>query len=143
MRTLVVIALLSLMLWNCSGTSSAVIPNHNPASISKDSVRIANDELEYEIIIFDPGFVSWLNSAARPRGYYDQYFLESRNRLWVLEYNLRVNEPFRYSPNLYVMNIDYQRGVDYGYEVNYLLYNYLVYFQLTHKQNLGNFAARP
>lgn len=143
MRTLVVIALLSLMLWNCSGTSSAVAPTRESAAVAKDTVRIANDELEYEIIIIDPGFTSWLNSVARQRGYYDQSFLESRNQLWVMEYNLRVNQPYRYSPNLYTLAIDYQRGIDYGYEVNYLLYNYLVYFQLTHKQNLGNFAARP
>lgn len=127
--------------------------NSNPKNITfsnevdrqtkNDTIRIANDELEYEIIIIDPGFTSWLNSVARQRGYYDQSFLESRNQLWVMEYNLRVNQPYRYSPNLYTLAIDYQRGIDYGYEVNYLLYNYLVYFQLTHKQNLGNFAARP
>lgn len=126
-----------------SNPKNITISNEVDRQTKNDTVRIANDELEYEIIIIDPGFTSWLNSVARQRGYYDQSFLESRNQLWVMEYNLRVNQPYRYSPNLYTLAIDYQRGIDYGYEVNYLLYNYLVYFQLTHKQNLGNFAARP
>ena len=37
-----------------------------------DTVRIANDELEYEVIIIDPGFSTWLNSTALPRNYYSQ-----------------------------------------------------------------------
>jgi hypothetical protein len=31
-----------------------------------DTIRIANDELEYEVIIIDPGFNTWLVSRAFP-----------------------------------------------------------------------------
>jgi hypothetical protein len=34
------------------------------------------------------------------------------------------------------MTINYDQNVDYGYEVNYLIYNYMVYFQNTFKQKL-------
>jgi hypothetical protein len=37
--------------------------------------------------------------------------------------------------NLYEMTINYNQNIDYGYEVNYLIYNYMVYFQNTYKQN--------
>ena len=101
-----------------------------------DTIRIANDELEYEVIIIDPGFSSWLASTAQSRNYYSQSYLESKNRIWVSEWNSRVLQPQRYSPNLYEMTINYEPNIDYGYEVNYLLYNYMVYFQNTYKQKL-------
>jgi len=143
MRILICIAFISLLIWSCSGTTKSVVSKTNDSSISNDTIRIANDEIEYEIIIIDPGFTSWLNSVAMQRGYYNQSFLESRNRIWVTEYNKRVNQPQLFNPNLYMLTIDYRSGIDYGYEVNYLLYNYLVYFQTVNKQNLGTFVARP
>ncbi len=112
-------------------------------NIANDTIRIANDELEYEIIIIDPQFNGWYKAYARPRGYYNQSYLEARNRIWVLEYNLRAMNPISFDPNLYPISIDYQNNIDYGYEVNYMLFNYLVYFQMTQHQKLGGFVARP
>ena len=107
-----------------------------------DTVSISNDELEYQIIIIEPGFNFWLASRARPEGYYSQQYLESRNLIYVTEWNNRVMQPFRFNPNLYEMQIDYSPGIDYGYEVNYKLYNYFIYFQLTYKQQLAGFVPR-
>ena len=107
-----------------------------PTGTANDTVRIANDELEYEIIIIDPGFNTWLASRARPRGFYSQQHLESKNRFWVTEWNNRFMQPRRYG-DLYQMQIDYRPGINYGYEVNYMLYNYLVYFQQSNGQRLG------
>lgn len=106
------------------------------SAVTNDTVRIANDELEYEVIIIDPGFPKWLATRARPRSYYSQEHLETKNRFWVTEWNIRAMQPQRYG-DLYLMQIDYQNNINYGYEVNYLLYNYLVYFQITNKQRLG------
>ncbi|WP_333809657.1 DUF6146 family protein [Flavobacterium sp.] len=110
--------------------------------LESDTIRISNDAIEYEVIIIDGGFTSWFNSYAKPRNYYSQSYLEARNRVWVLEWNRRALLPSQYNPNLYEMTINYQTNIDYGYEVNYMLYNYLVYFQLTHKQKLGGFVPR-
>jgi hypothetical protein len=110
---------------------------------SKDVVRIANDSLEYEVIIIDPGFNSWLASNARPRGFYSESYLESRNQIYVTEWNIRASQPQLYNPNLYEVRIDYNPSIRYGYEVNYLIYNYMVYFQITNKQQLGGFVPRP
>ena len=107
-----------------------------------DTVRIANEETEYEIIIIDPGFNLWLQSIARPEGYYSQSFLENRNQFLVLEWNQRVLQPSRFNPNLYMLQIDYQPDIDYGYEVNYKLYNYFIYFQRKYRQRLGPFIPR-
>lgn len=101
---------------------------------TQDTVRIANEELEYEILIIEPGFYNWL-ATQYPRGYYGQEYLERKNLQWVLEWNRRVMNYQRYSPNLYQLEINYQSNIDYGYEVNYLLFNYFVYFQRTYNQD--------
>jgi len=62
--------------------------------------------------------------------------METRNYFFIAEYNRRVLDPYRYSPDLYEMRIDYDRNIRYGYEVNYLLYNYFLYFQQQYKQKL-------
>lgn len=110
---------------------------------TSDVVRIANDSLEYEVIIIDPGFNSWLASNAKPRGFYSESYLEGRNLIYVNEWNIRASQPQLYNPNLYELRIDYNPNIHYGYEVNYLIYNYMIYFQITNKQQLGGFVPRP
>jgi len=135
-----VLFLVGIILITCkSRTTGAIQVNH----AVKDTVKIANDSLSYEIIIVEPGFYSFLNGTARPRNYYSQHFLEERNRLFVLEWNIRVDMPFVYPPDLYGWHIDYNSTIDYGYEVNYLLYNYFIYFQMRYHQKLSGFIPRP
>lgn len=122
---------------------TASIPqNTYKPKLESDTVRIANDKIEYEVIIIDGGFTSWFNSFAKPRSFYTQSYLEARNRFWVQEWNRRAMMPSQYNPNLYEMTINYETHIDYGHEVNYMIYNYLLYFQLQNKQQLGGFQAR-
>lgn len=139
-KYIVSIFLFIAFLVGCS-SKKAVNSNSNTPAISGDTLRIANEKLEYEVIIIDAGFNSWFYQYAKPREFYQQSYLEARNRFWVLEYNRRANN-MQYNRNLYEMPINYDSVTDYGFEVNYLLYNYLVYFQLTNKQQLGGFVAR-
>jgi len=101
----------------------------------QDTIRIANDSLEYEIIIIEVGFDSWLVTQ-RPKEFFSESFLETRNRFYVQTYNQRVLEPQRYDPNLYFQQINYEPNIHYGLDVNYLLYMYFEYFQKKYKQNL-------
>ena len=71
-----------------------------------------------------------------------QSYLEGRNRVYVTEWNNRFLQANSYNSNLYEMRIDYSPAIDYGYEVNYLLYNYLIYFQIKNKQQLAGFVPR-
>ena len=107
---------------------------------TSDTIRIANDQLEYEVIIIDAGFNSWLAAYGKPRNFYTQNYMEQRNRIWVNQWNQNVIAGPR--RDLFEMNINYDVQTDYGYEVNYLLYNYLTYFQLTNNIQLGGFNAR-
>lgn len=120
----------------CSTTNSKFPTNKKPIASQSDTVRIANEELEYEVIIIDIGFNTWLNSIALPRNYYSQTFLENKNQFYITEWNIRASQPMLYNPNLYEMIINYNPTINYGYEVNYLIYNYMIFFQNTYKQNL-------
>ena len=125
---------------SCNTTKSTKISTDKPLATQNDTIRIANDELQYEVIIIDPGFSIWLVSRAYPRNYHSQSYMENKNQLYVSEWNNRVLQPQRYNSNLYEMTIDYQPNIDYGYEVNYLIYNYMIYFQNTYKQNLYGYV---
>lgn len=144
MKHFIYFLLIISFLISCNTSKNANLnsPKEIDSTIKNDTVTISNDELEYEIIIIEPGFNSWLISNAKPRGFYSQTFLESRNQIYVTNWNIRVLQPSYYKPNLYEMQIDYQSSIDYGYEVNYLLYNYFIYFQLHYKQRLGPFTPR-
>ncbi len=107
-----------------------------------DTVEIKSDTTEYEIIIIEPGFNFWLNSIARPKGFYSQPYLENRNQIMVMNWNQRVLEPLRFNPNLYELQINYDPNIDYGYDVNFKLYNYFIYFQRKYNQRLGPWLPR-
>lgn len=139
---LYIIILLTILGIILSCNSSKNISDNDKPILESDTIRIANDEIEYEVTIIDAGFSSWFNSRGKPRGFYSQNYLEARNRLWILEWNRRAMMPTQYNNNLYEMQINYDTFTDYGYEVNYMIYNYLVYFQLTNNQKLGGFQAR-
>lgn len=111
-------------------------------SQDEEEVEIKDEESEYEIIIIEPGFNVWLQSIARPEGYYSQSFLENRNQIMVINWNQRVLQPQRFNPSLYELQINYDPNIDYGYEVNYKLYNYFIYFQRKYNQRLGPFIPR-
>lgn len=104
--------------------------------ISNDTIMITNKNVDYEIIIIDPGFNIWLQSTAQAKGYYSQNYLEIKNNIMATNWDIRVLTPNKYSSNLYTMRIDYDINVNYGYKVNYLLYNYFLYFQQEYNQNL-------
>lgn len=144
MKTITTLIIILLLFVSCkSYQSNQTINNELEDSLVKsDTVSISSDETDYEIIIIEPGFNGWLQSTARPEGYYSQSFLEGRNRLYVQAWNQRNLQPHTYDPNLYELRIDYDPFTDYGYDVNYKLYNYFIYFQLKYKQRLSSFYPR-
>jgi len=111
---------------------------HTKSKIAKeqigDTIRIANDSLDYEILIFEQGFNTWLITQ-KPKTYYSVNYLESKNIRFTSEYNRRVfSSP--YSQDLYIQEINYEPTIHYGLDVNYILYNYFIFFQEKYNQNL-------
>jgi hypothetical protein len=132
MKYLLVILVAIVVFHSCDSSKSAMKGTAD-TGVTNDTIRIANDSLEYEILIIEPGFNTWILTQP-PKGYYGIPFLESRNRNFVYEYNNRVLNPQRYSVILYPQQINYEMGTHYGLEVNYMLYNYFLYFQKRYKQ---------
>lgn len=128
-----------IFLFSCNSNKN--FSTENSEKLSSDTIHISNPDLEYDVIIIDGGFTSWFNSYAKPKDFYSQSYLEARNRIWIMEWNNRFRNPLRYG-NIYDMPIDYDNTTNYGYHVNYMIYNYLVYFQITNNQQLGGFQAR-
>ncbi|MCA0152965.1 DUF6146 family protein [Winogradskyella vincentii] len=144
MKKLLPIIIVIALIASCKSYNTSQVINHDTEDslVKTDTVSISSDETDYEIIIIEPGFNNWLLSTARPRGFHSQQFLESRNQLLVQSWNQRNLQPQVFDPNLYELRIDYDNLTDYGYEVNYLLYNYFIYFQLKYNQRLTSLVPR-
>jgi len=102
--------------------------------LPENAVRIANDTLEYEIIIIDIGFDTYLASIAKPISFHSLSFLESKNRYYVTIWNQRARDLSRYNPNIYENIIEYDSSENYGLEVNYKLYNYFKFVEYKYHQ---------
>jgi hypothetical protein len=95
----------------------------------------AVDSLEYKLIVFEPGFDAWL-SMKPPMNFYSKEYYESRNRIFVVEWNYRYEHPMKYG-DIYDTRIEYYQGVDYGIELNYRLYYYFRFFEETNHVKLS------
>ena len=112
-------------------------PTKNNSEIKEQPVVIENEALEYQIIIIDQGFTSYLNNTARSKDYYSESYLKNKNRIYVAAWNNRVRNPQKYNSNIYENIIDYQQNVDYGLEVNYKLYWYFKFAEQKYKMRLN------
>lgn len=111
-------------------------PVKNSKKSEEKPVIISNDSLEYEVVIFDIGFTLYLNTTARPMGYYSLNYLENRNNIYVTIWNSRVLNPSKFKPSIYQNIIDYNPQIRYGLEVNYKLFNYFQFAQQKYKIRL-------
>ena len=133
MKNLIYFFAIALTVISCGTTNTK-----NTSDSKKDieeAVVISNDSLEYEIIIYDIGFSTYLNTIAKPMGYHSQNYLEAKNNFYVAEWNIRANNPIRYG-DIYENQIEYSTNIDYGLEVNYKLYNYFKFFEKKYKVRL-------
>lgn len=144
MKKIIPFIIVLILIASCKSYNNVqTINNENENSLIKsDTVSISSDESDFEIIIIEPGFNAWLAGTARPRGFHSQQWLKSRNDLLVQSWNQRNMQPSVYDPNLYELRINYDTRTDYGYDVNYKLYNYFLYFQLKYNQKLTSFIPR-
>lgn len=114
-------------------TSCASTLNTNKTTTETDipanAVRIANEDLSYEIIIIDIGFNTFLASTSKTMSYYSESFLEQKNKYYVTIWNQRARNLLRYNANIYENVIDYDFNTHYGLEVNYKLFQYFKFVE--------------
>lgn len=136
MKNIIILIFIIIIAISCKTSKQTINTNTKPQAQVGDTLKISSDKLEYDIIIIEPGFNSWLVSTAKPVNFYTQAFLENKNLRYVQEWNQRVMQPSQFNTNLYELQINYRQGIDYGYDVNYKLYNYFIFFQNRYNQNL-------
>lgn len=130
--------ILSILIASCSSSTLK-----SSLKMKEKPVVIANDSLEYEIIIFDIGFTLYLNSVARPMNYYSQNYLENKNNIYVTNWNMRALNPSRFDSSIFENLIEYNPQVNYGLEVNYKLFNYFQFAQQKYKIRLDGGSGPP
>jgi hypothetical protein len=116
---LVIGILLGLLAVSCKTPAGVTAPDQK--------VEVQEDSLEYELIIWDAGFESYLASQP-PASFYAQSYYESWNRQYVQEWNYRHSNSGRYG-RFYQTWIDYDPHKDYGLELNYRLYYYFQFIR--------------
>jgi hypothetical protein len=93
-------------------------------------IEAVDDSTEYELIVFDPGYESFLITQPYPKNYYSNEYYKNWNIQYVTEWNYRYDHPDVYG-DFYETRIDYDPSIDYGLNFNYRLYQY---FQFIDKQ---------
>jgi hypothetical protein len=129
MKHLLSFITIALLIVSC-GTSNKINTKTSEKNL-EEAIVIENDSLEYQIIIFDPGFGLYLNTIAQPENFYSQNYYENKNVFYVSEWNYRARNPIQYG-DFYGNIIDYDRQVDYGLEVNYKLFSYFQFIEYKH-----------
>ena len=127
------LGILGLSFMSCVAQPKTDAVDKGTTKIENGKVILSNPDLEYEVIIIDNGFERWFNTNRMPKGHYSIDFLENKNRSWVQQWNAKALQPnsgIDYS-------IDYNNQTHYGYEVNYMLYHYLLYYQQMNKIKLN------
>lgn len=90
---------------------------------------------EYEAIVFDAGFETFL-ATQKSSSYYSETYLKGKNRAMVTEWNIRHSLPSLYNPDIYEVNIDYNPTIDYGLDVEYTLYMFFCFMEKQNKISL-------
>jgi len=99
-----------------------------------ESIATTDDSVEYELLVLDPGFETFL--AMQPdKEFYSQSYYENWNNRYVIEWNSRHAQPMVYGEE-YETYIDYRSNIDYGLELNYKLYYYFKFFEKEHNLKL-------
>ena len=112
-------------MWSCGSSKTDKTASHKDYPTLKLD-DIASDSTEYDIIITDVGYESFL-ATQKPVEFYSQRYYENWNRYYVTDWNIKVNNSMYHSDayrNVFDMYIDYSPSINYGIEVNYKLYYY-------------------
>ncbi|MDO5656113.1 MAG: DUF6146 family protein [Flavobacteriaceae bacterium] len=99
-----------------------------PKEVQKISFE-ENEEGDYEIIVFDSQYETFLLTHAMPISYYSENYYKNQNIFLVTEWNARHNQPNRFNRNLYEVYIDYQPHIAYGLAFEYRLYNFFMFME--------------
>ena len=121
-----------MLLWSCASAVKTAKTTDSQVLRLEKAASTPSDTIEYELIIFDPGFESWFLSNRKPEWYYSQDYLETWNYQYVVAWNIKVRDriyQLTHPDNPFELEIDYSPHLDYGLDLNYRLYHYFRYIE--------------
>jgi hypothetical protein len=135
MKTKYILIILAVFVIACAGNKKLVKVAIN------DRESEASDSVEYELIVFDPGFETWFITHSKPEWYHSQEYYESWNRQYVSAWNEKALSP-RFS-RIFETTIDYDYFTDYGLELNHKLFYYFQYVEKGLKIDILPYGSGP
>ena len=118
------VVLLAGLLSACQSTKPVAAPEQSGIEIATET----EDSIEYELIVFDPGFDTFLATQPYPKSYYSNEYYRHWNIQYCIEWNIRHQNPLRYG-SFYETDIPYDASVDYGVDFNFQLYQYFQFIE--------------
>ncbi len=109
------------LFWACSSSKDM-------QSAEQSNIEIAEDSTEYELIVFDSRFETFLVSQPFPKWYYSDEYYKQWNYRYCVEWNIRHSNPMQFG-DFYETNIPYDTTVDYGVDFNFRLYQYFQFIE--------------
>ena len=119
--------IISLSVLYCCSSSKPVSQNDNNTGIEITDTS-KQDTTEYELIVLDPGFDSYLASLPYSKDFYSNSYYRNWIIQYVNEWNIRQANPLRYG-DFYETPIAYDPNVDYGIDLNFKLYHYFLFIE--------------
>ncbi|PWE01213.1 DUF6146 family protein [Marinilabilia rubra] len=111
---------------SCKTLKKGSAPEQKVDLVENDTTNM-KDSTEYELVVLDPGFESYL-ATQPPPNYHSQQYYETWNQQYVVEWNYRHDQPLTYG-DFYETRIHYNTHENYGLELNYRLYYYFQFIK--------------
>jgi len=109
--------LTAIFLIGCTASQSVLTPPSENIIVSQDE-----EEEEYEVVVFDPGFENWFATTWNPARDRSVDYYSYWNNLYASAWNYKATRP-HYS-QFFTNVIQYEPTIDYGIEVERTLYYY-------------------
>lgn len=121
MKNIILFVSVISLIWACSSQQDI-------SSSDQSNIEINSDSTEYELIVFDARFETFLVSQPYPSWYYSNEYYKQWNIRYCIEWNIRHSDPLRFG-DFYETNIPYDSSVDYGLDFNFRLYQYFQFIE--------------
>jgi hypothetical protein len=126
MNKIIFILFISIAFLACKSQKQAV--KGEAPEVKIETGTADNDSTEYELVVFDPAYETFLASQPYPKWYYSNEYYRNWNIQYVTEWNYRHDNPSTYG-SFYETRIDYNPNIDYGLDLNYRLYQYFQFIE--------------
>ncbi|MDQ1769255.1 hypothetical protein GQR60_00295 [Labilibaculum sp. A4] len=122
MKKIIYLFFILSIVYGCSTYSAFKTPV--PVQDNENEIAVT-DSVEYELLILDPGFESWFTTRNMMATAHTNNYYKNWNQIYVLEWNQQY---MLGNPNM-DNYIEYDPLEDYGFEINYKLYNYFQFVE--------------